>query len=83
MLSKSVPTHAPCNAMWRLPEEHLEEAQDDANHRRHPRHGGAPALTIVTDGRNPPGKAIPTGLRTALEGIDIDKPRDHRVAVGP
>jgi len=59
MLSKSVP-RIRMHAMWRLPAEHLEEAQDDATIvaiRDMERAG----IDIVTDGESA-AKAIPTAL---------------------
>ena len=71
MLSKSVP-RTRMHAMWRLPEEHLEEAQDDATIvaiRDMERAG----IDIVTDGEIR-RESYSNRFATALEGIDIDNP---------
>ena len=60
------------HAMWRLPEEHLEEAQDDATIvaiRDMERAG----IDIVTDGEIR-RESYSNRFATALEGIDIDNP---------
>jgi 5-methyltetrahydropteroyltriglutamate--homocysteine methyltransferase len=70
MLSKSVP-RARMQAMWRLPPEHLEEAQDDATIvaiRDMERAG----IDIVTDGEIR-RESYSNRLATALDGIDADK----------
>jgi 5-methyltetrahydropteroyltriglutamate--homocysteine methyltransferase len=71
MLSKSVP-RTRMHAMWRLPEEHLEEAQDDATIvaiRDMERAG----IDIVTDGEIR-RESYSNRFATALEGIDADNP---------
>ena len=71
MLSKVVP-RTRMHAMWRLPEEHLEEAQDDATIvaiRDMERAG----IDIVTDGEIR-RESYSNRFATALEGIDIDNP---------
>ncbi|MGH9808805.1 MAG: 5-methyltetrahydropteroyltriglutamate--homocysteine methyltransferase, partial [Terriglobia bacterium] len=71
MLSKSVP-RTRMHEMWRLPEEHLEEAQDDATIvaiRDMERAG----IDIVTDGEIR-RESYSNRFATALEGIDGDKP---------
>src|SRR5690349_10943176 len=71
MLSKSVP-RTRMQAMWRLPEEHLEEAQDDATIvaiRDMERAG----IDIVTDGEIR-RESYSNRLATALDGIDADNP---------
>jgi 5-methyltetrahydropteroyltriglutamate--homocysteine methyltransferase len=71
MLSKSVP-RTRMHAMWRLPEEHLEEAQDDATIvaiRDMERAG----IDIVTDGEIR-RESYSNRFATALEGIDADDP---------
>jgi 5-methyltetrahydropteroyltriglutamate--homocysteine methyltransferase len=71
MLSKSVP-RTRMHEMWRLPEEHLEEAQDDATIvaiRDMERAG----IDVVTDGEIR-RESYSNRFATALEGIDIDKP---------
>src|SRR6266704_6856117 len=71
MLSKSVP-RTRLHAMWRLPPEHLEEAQDDATIvaiRDMERAG----IDIVTDGEIR-RESYSNRFATALEGIDADKP---------
>ena len=69
--SKSVP-RTRMHAMWRLPEVHLEEAQDDATIvaiRDMERAG----IDIVTDGEIR-RESYSNRFATALEGIDIDNP---------
>jgi 5-methyltetrahydropteroyltriglutamate--homocysteine methyltransferase len=71
MLSKSVP-RTRMHEMWRLPEEHLEEAQDDATVvaiRDMERAG----IDIVTDGEIR-RESYSNRFATALEGIDADNP---------
>jgi 5-methyltetrahydropteroyltriglutamate--homocysteine methyltransferase len=71
MLSKSVP-RTRMQAMWRLPEEHLEQAQDDATVvaiRDMERAG----IDIVTDGEIR-RESYSNRFATALEGIDADNP---------
>src|ERR1700752_1428001 len=71
MLSKSVP-RTRMHEMWRLPEEHLEEAQDDATIvaiRDMERAG----IDIVTDGEIR-RESYSNRFATALEGIDADNP---------
>src|SRR5246127_2373590 len=71
MLSKSVP-RTRMHEMWRLPAEHLEEAQDDATVvaiRDMERAG----IDIVTDGEIR-RESYSNRFATALEGIDADNP---------
>ena len=71
MLSKSVP-RTRMHAMWRLPEEHLEQAQDDATIvaiRDMERAG----IDIVTDGEIR-RESYSNRFATALEGIDVENP---------
>jgi len=71
MLSKSVP-RIRMHAMWRLPAEHLEEAQDDATIvaiRDMERAG----IDIVTDGEIR-RESYSNRFATALDGIDNDNP---------
>jgi 5-methyltetrahydropteroyltriglutamate--homocysteine methyltransferase len=71
MLSKSVP-RTRMHEMWRLPEEHLEEAQDDATIvaiRDMERAG----IDIVTDGEIR-RESYSNRFATALDGVDADKP---------
>jgi 5-methyltetrahydropteroyltriglutamate--homocysteine methyltransferase len=71
MLSKVVP-RTRMHAMWRVPEEHLEEAQDDATIvaiRDLERAG----IDIVTDGEIR-RESYSNRFATALEGIDDEKP---------
>src|ERR1700693_6216409 len=71
MLSKSVP-RTRMHAMWRLPEEHLEQAQDDATVvaiRDMERAG----IDIVTDGEIR-RESYSNRFATALEGIVADNP---------
>ncbi len=71
MLSKSVP-RTRMHDMWRIPEERLEEAQDDATIvaiRDMERAG----IDIVTDGEIR-RESYSNRFATALEGIDADNP---------
>jgi len=71
LLSKSVP-RTRMHEMWRLPEEHLEEAQDDATIvaiRDMERAG----IDIVTDGEIR-RESYSNRFATALEGVDADNP---------
>src|ERR1700758_3457375 len=71
MLSKSVP-RTRLHEMWRLPEEHLEEAQDDATIvaiRDMERAG----IDIVTDGEIRRG-SYSNRFAPAPDGIDADNP---------
>jgi 5-methyltetrahydropteroyltriglutamate--homocysteine methyltransferase len=71
MLSKGVP-RTRMREMWRIPEPHLEEAQDDATVvaiRDLERAG----IDIVTDGEIR-RESYSNRFATALEGIDIDNP---------
>src|SRR6201991_751500 len=71
MLSKSVP-RTRMHEMWRLPAEHLEEAQDDATIvaiRDMERAG----IDIVTDGEIR-RESYSNRFATALDGIDADNP---------
>ena len=71
MLSKVVP-RTRLHAMWRLPQEHLQEAQDDATIvaiRDMERAG----IDIVTDGEIR-RESYSNRFATALEGIDDEKP---------
>ena len=71
MLSTAVP-RTRLHAMWRLPAEHLEEAQDDATIvaiRDMERAG----IDIVTDGEIR-RESYSNRFATALEGIDVENP---------
>src|SRR2546428_12642042 len=71
MLSKVVP-RTRMHAMWRLPAEHLEEAQDDATIvaiRDMERAG----IDIVTDGEIR-RESYSNRFATALDGMDLDNP---------
>ena len=71
MLSKSVP-RTRMHAMWRLPAEHLEEAQDDATIvaiRDMERAG----IDVVTDGEIR-RESYSNRFATALDGVDADNP---------
>ena len=71
MLSKSVP-RTRMRDMWRLPDEHLEEAQDDATIvaiRDMERAG----IDIVTDGEIR-RESYSNRFATALDGVDADNP---------
>src|SRR5437016_7824480 len=71
ILSKVVP-RTRMHAMWRLPAEHLEEAQDDATIvaiRDMERAG----IDIVTDGEIR-RESYSNRFATALEGMDLDNP---------
>src|ERR1700738_1742217 len=79
MLSKSVP-RTRMHAMWRLPEEHLEEAQDDATIvaiRDMERAG----IDVITDGEMR-RESYSNRFATALEGIDVDTPAVVKTAAG-
>jgi 5-methyltetrahydropteroyltriglutamate--homocysteine methyltransferase len=71
MLSKSVP-RTRMHAMWRLPAEHLEEAQNDATIvaiRDMERAG----IDVVTDGEIR-RESYSNRFATALDGVDADNP---------
>src|SRR6059036_2851216 len=71
MLSKVVP-RTRLHAMWRLPQEHLQEAQDDATIvaiRDMERAG----IDIITDGEIR-RESYSNRFATALEGMDLDNP---------
>src|ERR1700682_5730439 len=79
MLSKSVP-RTRMHAMWRLPTEHLEEAQDDATIvaiRDMERAG----IDIVTDGEIR-RESYSNRFATALDGVDVETPGVIRHRVG-
>ena len=79
MLSKSVP-RTRMHEMWRLPEEHLEQAQDDATIvaiRDMERAG----IDIVTDGEIR-RESYSNRFATALEGIDADNPAMITARIG-
>src|SRR5882757_1948884 len=79
MLSKSVP-RTRMHEMWRLPEEHLEEAQNDATIvaiRDMERAG----IDIVTDGEIR-RESYSNRFATALQGIDADNPAMIRARSG-
>src|ERR1700751_3709941 len=71
MLSKSVP-RTRMHEMWRLPQEHLEEAQDDATNVpiRDMERGG---IDILTDGAIR-RESYSNRFATALDGVDADNP---------
>src|SRR3954462_2990709 len=71
MLSKVVP-RTRMHAMWRLPEEHLEEGQDDATILAI-RDMERPGIDVVTDGEIR-RESYSNRFATALDGIDIDNP---------
>ena len=71
MLSKSVP-RTRMTQLWRIPDDHLEQAQDDATIvaiRDMERAG----IDIITDGEIR-RESYSNRFATALEGIDIDNP---------
>jgi 5-methyltetrahydropteroyltriglutamate--homocysteine methyltransferase len=79
MLSKSVP-RTRMHEMWRLPQEHLEEAQDDATIvaiRDMERAG----IDIVTDGEIR-RESYSNRFATALQGVDADNPAMIRARSG-
>src|SRR5437867_12372004 len=79
MLSKVVP-RTRMHAMWRLPAEHLEEAQDDATIvaiRDMERAG----IDVVTDGEIR-RESYSNRFATALEGVDVARPAVIRNNVG-
>src|SRR5260221_7564178 len=71
MLSKSVP-RTRMHEMWRLPPEHLEEAQDDATIVAI-RDMERARIHIVTDGEIR-RESYSNRVATALVGIDADNP---------
>src|SRR5450432_2761809 len=80
MLSKSVP-RTRMHEMWRLPAEHLEEAQDDATVvaiRDMERAG----IDIVTDGEIR-RESYSNRFATALDGIDAENPAIITARSGP
>ena len=71
MLSKSVP-RVRMRSMWRIPEEHLEQAQDDATVvaiREMERAG----IDIISDGEIR-RESYSNRFATALEGVDAEQP---------
>src|SRR4249919_4147187 len=79
MLSKVVP-RTRLHAMWRLPAEHLEEAQDDATIvaiRDMERAG----IDIVTDGEIR-RESYSNRFALALEGVDAGQPGEVRSQAG-
>src|SRR3954465_2033733 len=72
MLSKVVP-RTRLHDMWRLPAEHLEEAQDDATIVAI-RDMETAGIDIVTDGEIR-RESYSNRFATALEGVDIDNPK--------
>ena len=71
MLSKSVP-RTRMHEMWRLPQEHLEEAQDDATIVAI-RDMECAGIDIVTDGEIR-RESYSNRFATALDGVDADNP---------
>src|SRR5512144_1820781 len=79
MLSKVVP-RTRLHAMWRLPAEYLEEAQDDATLvaiREMERAG----IDIITDGEIR-RESYSNRFATALEGLDTDNPGQVKTRQG-
>src|SRR3989440_5605704 len=79
MLSKSVP-RTRMHAMWRLPAEHLEQAQDDATIvaiRDMERAG----IDVVTDGEIR-RESYSNRFATALDGVDVKNPGHIRDRYG-
>src|SRR4249920_2911646 len=79
MLSKIVP-RTRMQELWRIPEEFLEEAQDDATVlaiRDMERAG----IDIITDGEIR-RESYSNRFATALEGIDLDKPGEVKTRSG-
>src|SRR5436190_3070153 len=74
MLSKSVP-RTRMQAMWRLPAEHLEQAQDDATQVAIGDMERA-GIDILTDGEIR-RESYSNRFATALDGIDLDKPGER------
>lgn len=71
-LASGGPPRIRASALWRIPEEHLEEAQDDASLiaiRDMERAG----VDIITDGEMR-RESYSNRFATALEGVDIDRP---------
>jgi 5-methyltetrahydropteroyltriglutamate--homocysteine methyltransferase len=71
MLGKGVP-RVRMRAMWRIPEEHLEQAQDDATvvAIREMEHAG---IDIISDGEIR-RESYSNRFATALEGVDVEQP---------
>ena len=80
MLSDVRPARAR-EELWRVPEPWLEQAQDDATMRRHPRPERA-GIDIITDGEIR-RESYSNRFATALDGIDIDNPGDRARPHGP
>src|SRR5256885_2701651 len=71
-LASRLPPRVPAHELWRVPEAHLGEAQDDATLLaiRDQEHAG---VDIVTDGEIR-RESYSNRFATALDGMDIDNP---------
>jgi 5-methyltetrahydropteroyltriglutamate--homocysteine methyltransferase len=71
-LSRSGPPRIRASGLWRIPSEHLEEAQDDASliAIRDMEHAG---VDLITDGEIR-RESYSNRFATALGGVDIDRP---------
>jgi 5-methyltetrahydropteroyltriglutamate--homocysteine methyltransferase len=71
-LASRLPPRVPAHELWRVPEAHLGEAQDDATLLaiRDQEHAG---VDIVTDGEIR-RESYSNRFATALEGLDLDNP---------
>src|SRR5215467_5772845 len=80
MLSKRMPPRTRASELWRVPEQWLEQAQDDATLlaiRDMERAG----LDIITDGEMR-RESYSNHFATALEGIDLDNPGEVQARSG-
>ena len=79
MLSKSVP-RTRMTEMWRIPEQYLEQAQDDATivaiHEQE-----RAGLDIITDGEMR-RESYSNHFATALDGIDLEHPGEVQARSG-
>jgi 5-methyltetrahydropteroyltriglutamate--homocysteine methyltransferase len=71
-LGDRLPPRVRARELWRVPEEHLEEAQDDAT-RVAVRDMELAGVDVVTDGEMR-RESYSNRFATALEGIDLDNP---------
>src|SRR5229473_1486589 len=71
-LAKNVPPRVRASDLWRVPEPHLAQAQDDATLLAI-RAQEAAGLDIVTDGETR-RESYSNRFATALEGLDLDNP---------
>jgi 5-methyltetrahydropteroyltriglutamate--homocysteine methyltransferase len=71
-LGERLPPRVRARELWRVPEEHLEEAQDDAT-RIAVRDMELAGVDIVSDGEMR-RESYSNRFATALEGVDLDRP---------